>query len=253
MKKYLSIGEVSKIKNVSAKSLRYYEQLGILPPTYINPDTGYRYYSVEQLLIVDLILICIELDIPLKNFKNYITPQGNIDIQQLLTDGQKTVTQKIQKLEVASQFLSNVFNHVMHTNTIKNLTDPFEETYPDRYYLTIDYDGDLADYRTINAFYTQLFKQTKQHNIPDNFNQGFFAITQKNHLQKKIFLEIPQPHITLPNLYHLPGGTYTCNILPFEEFAHINVHAPFFIVQELFDLETSPHKRLVEIQTPCNQ
>lgn len=45
----LSIGEFSNICKVSAKTLRYYAEIGLLLPAEINPETGYRYYSVEQL------------------------------------------------------------------------------------------------------------------------------------------------------------------------------------------------------------
>ncbi|GED71830.1 MerR family transcriptional regulator [Brevibacillus reuszeri] len=45
----LSIGEFSKICEVSTKTLRYYEEMGLLPPVEINPESGYRYYSIEQL------------------------------------------------------------------------------------------------------------------------------------------------------------------------------------------------------------
>ena len=43
MENLLSIGELAKIRNVNVQSLRYYEKLGILIPTYTNPDSGYRY------------------------------------------------------------------------------------------------------------------------------------------------------------------------------------------------------------------
>ena len=56
MENLLSIGEVAKIRNVNVQSLRYYEKLGILIPAYINPDTGYRYYSLEQIMILDTII-----------------------------------------------------------------------------------------------------------------------------------------------------------------------------------------------------
>ena len=36
MNQYLSIGKVSKMKNVSIKSLRYYDKIGILKPAFIN-------------------------------------------------------------------------------------------------------------------------------------------------------------------------------------------------------------------------
>ena len=45
----LSIGEFSKICQVSAKTLRYYDEIGLLRPEEINPENGYRYYRVEQL------------------------------------------------------------------------------------------------------------------------------------------------------------------------------------------------------------
>lgn len=45
----LSIGEFSKICKVSAKTLRYYSEIGLLLPDEINPESGYRYYSIDQL------------------------------------------------------------------------------------------------------------------------------------------------------------------------------------------------------------
>lgn len=70
--KYLTIGEISKIKKISIKSLRYYEQIGILVPVKINPDNGYRYYSQEQLLTIDMIKFLSAMDIPLKAWNHYI-------------------------------------------------------------------------------------------------------------------------------------------------------------------------------------
>lgn len=45
----LSIGEFSNICKVSTKTLRYYAKIGLLLPNEINPENGYRYYSIEQL------------------------------------------------------------------------------------------------------------------------------------------------------------------------------------------------------------
>ena len=44
----LSIGEFSKICQVSTKTLRYYEEIGLLYPKYVN-EHGYRYYDTSQL------------------------------------------------------------------------------------------------------------------------------------------------------------------------------------------------------------
>lgn len=45
----LSIGEFSSICKVSAKTLRYYAEIGLILPAEINPENGYRYYSIDQL------------------------------------------------------------------------------------------------------------------------------------------------------------------------------------------------------------
>jgi DNA-binding transcriptional MerR regulator len=51
----LTIGEFSRISRVSAKTLRYYDQIGLLKPGYVSPESGYRYYEVSQLH--DMLLI----------------------------------------------------------------------------------------------------------------------------------------------------------------------------------------------------
>lgn len=45
----LSIGEFSRICQVSIKTLRYYDKIGLMKPEHIDGFTGYRYYSREQM------------------------------------------------------------------------------------------------------------------------------------------------------------------------------------------------------------
>ena len=45
----LKIGEFSQLMQVSVKTLRYYEQRGLLAPDEVDEWTGYRYYSIEQM------------------------------------------------------------------------------------------------------------------------------------------------------------------------------------------------------------
>jgi len=53
--KLFSIGEVSKICNISTKTLRYYDQIGILSPDVVSKENGYRYYSQKTLLLVPVV------------------------------------------------------------------------------------------------------------------------------------------------------------------------------------------------------
>ena len=44
------IGELSKLSKIPVKTLRFYDNEGILPPDSIDPFTGYRYYNAAKLM-----------------------------------------------------------------------------------------------------------------------------------------------------------------------------------------------------------
>src|SRR5579871_1500941 len=60
------IGEFAQIAQVSARQLRFYDQLGLLQPAHIDPQTGYRYYSIRQLPRLNSILALKELGLSLE-------------------------------------------------------------------------------------------------------------------------------------------------------------------------------------------
>ena len=97
MSQYMSIGKVSKQKNVSIKSLRYYDQIGILKPAFVNTETNYRYYTQDQLYLLDAITVCIKLGIPLKDLNHYVD-HNSINLQKLLYDGKILAEQKIMDI-----------------------------------------------------------------------------------------------------------------------------------------------------------
>lgn len=45
----LKIGEFATLADMSIKTLRYYDDIGLLKPVMVDPDTGYRYYEYSQL------------------------------------------------------------------------------------------------------------------------------------------------------------------------------------------------------------
>ena len=53
----LRIGEFSKLAKTTVKTLRYYDKVGLLKPSFIDSATSYRYYTEEQLEIMRRILM----------------------------------------------------------------------------------------------------------------------------------------------------------------------------------------------------
>lgn len=107
------ISEFSRLSKVSLKTLRYYDQIGILKPRKVDHDTGYRYYSADQLLELNRIFIYKELgftlpqiirllneDITLKDIQGMFKLKKS-EIQQIIDTEQS----KLARIEERMQLL----------------------------------------------------------------------------------------------------------------------------------------------------
>ena len=63
----MQIKEFAKISGVSVRTLHYYDEIGLLPPAFVERTTGYRYYDENSLLRMQEILFYRELDFSLKS------------------------------------------------------------------------------------------------------------------------------------------------------------------------------------------
>jgi DNA-binding transcriptional MerR regulator len=65
----MSIGEFARRSRLSAKALRLYDGLGLLPPARVDEDSGYRFYEPGQLRQARLIAALRQLQVPLAEIK----------------------------------------------------------------------------------------------------------------------------------------------------------------------------------------
>jgi DNA-binding transcriptional MerR regulator len=75
------IGEFSRIARVSARLLRYYDELGLLRPGVVDAATGYRYYTSSQLQRLNRILVFKDLGLTLEQIGGIIdreAPAGEL-------------------------------------------------------------------------------------------------------------------------------------------------------------------------------
>ncbi|MGT2910865.1 MerR family transcriptional regulator [Streptococcus cameli] len=70
------IGKAASISGVSAKTLRYYESLGLIFPKYISETTNYRYYDKSTLLLIPMIKYYQQIGLNLKRIKELIFFNG---------------------------------------------------------------------------------------------------------------------------------------------------------------------------------
>lgn len=105
-----SIGEVSKLFHVSVSSLRHYENIGLLHPEYISPESGYRYYGTEQFEVLNTIRYLRALDMPLAEIEDFLKNRDISNIEEKLIQQKKIVLEKQQELKRVEQKINHRLN-----------------------------------------------------------------------------------------------------------------------------------------------
>ncbi|HWQ80209.1 MAG TPA: MerR family DNA-binding transcriptional regulator, partial [Anaerovoracaceae bacterium] len=98
-KELFSIGEVAKIKGLTIKALRYYDKIGLLKPFYVNPETKYRYYHIDQLLRIEFISLFRKAGIDVCELSGIFTDDNAVQIGQFSEMHTEIALKKIKELE----------------------------------------------------------------------------------------------------------------------------------------------------------
>lgn len=93
----MTIKEMSELTGVSARTLRYYDEIGLFVPTGKN-EAGYRLYDEKDLEEIQQILYFRELDIPLKKIKEIIENPA-LDRDKVLQMQRKMLVAEKERIE----------------------------------------------------------------------------------------------------------------------------------------------------------
>lgn len=92
-----TVKEISELTGVSARTIHYYDEIGLLRPTEKN-EAGYRFYDDKALETLQQILFFREFDIPLKNIKA-LMDDPSLDRDQILQMQRKMLVSKKERIE----------------------------------------------------------------------------------------------------------------------------------------------------------
>ena len=97
-KRLFSIGEMARLFHLSVSSIRHYESCGLIKPEYVDPDTGYRYYSPRQFESFNTIRYLRALDMPLDDIEDFLHDRDIDKIEEKLSRQKVIVAEKQQEL-----------------------------------------------------------------------------------------------------------------------------------------------------------
>ena len=98
------IGDFSRIARVSARLLRFYDELGLFVPAHADEQTGYRYYAIEQLAELNRILVLKELGFNLDQVRDILRAKiAPSELRNMLVlrrnDVEQTLTLEARRLQ----------------------------------------------------------------------------------------------------------------------------------------------------------
>lgn len=121
MKDLLSIGEMSKLFNINIKSLRYYDEIDLFKPIFIDKTNKYRYYSTEQFEQLNTIMYLKALGMSLSTIKFHLNKRSIDNITELLIQQKEITKKKIKELRAIEMKIDNRLNQINYARQYDKL------------------------------------------------------------------------------------------------------------------------------------
>ncbi len=104
----LTVGDFSRITHLSVKTLRHYHEVGLLAPATVNPGTGYRYYSADQVPAAQVIRRLRDLEMPVGEVKAVLDAADAADRNALIAAHLDRLEAELAQTRTAVDSLRNL-------------------------------------------------------------------------------------------------------------------------------------------------
>ena len=198
MENLFSIGEVSKIKDITIKALRYYHKVGILIPKYIDKESGYRYYSIDQFIHIDIIKGCRTLGTSIKELKELFKECNTDELILFLNKKKLDAEENIRKMEEIIDNINSLKGIVSYSKSLLNNLD-IEIKYFKKRYIVVTPCKEAGSLKEL-IYYSDLDKIIKNKGLNVSIERGIIyslaleneSIKNRNLKSKYVFNTIEE-------------------------------------------------------------
>lgn len=234
MEDYLSIGQFANLSNTSIDTLRHYHKKGLLIPSYQNRDTGYRYYSNDQLSTIFIIKMLRDIGFSLEKIKSMLklTSQEVIDFTLLknnLIKHNESLEKEIHILKSKKDITSSVLNMIKVTE--KESTDSIiREKFDSRYFLTSTTKLKYFSTKSYMNYYFQLADYSKSKKLKLQGPSSALVLNIENNLPKEILIshQVSDQPDDKSRIILLPKGEYVS--LSFKGYQSPEIRSKYYSI-----------------------
>lgn len=156
MQNKLSIGEMAKLRGVTVDTLRHYDKIGLLKPFHIDPETGYRYYSISQYEVLGTIKELRSIGFSLEEIKQFLTDRNVKKSVQSLQKSMANIQEEIKKLQgIHNILMTRLYNIEHFTNSYRN-SDIVIKQFEEREYIQLARSVSWTDSENLYFGYLEL-------------------------------------------------------------------------------------------------
>ncbi|MBL3640955.1 MerR family transcriptional regulator [Bacillus sp. RHFB] len=156
MQNKLSIGEMAKLRGVTVDTLRHYDKIGLLKPFHIDPETGYRYYSISQYEVLGTIKELRSIGFSLEEIKQFLTDRNVKKSVQSLQKSMANIQEEIKKLQdIHNILMTRLYNIEHFTNSYRN-SDIVIKQFEEREYIQLARSVSWTDTENLYFGYLEL-------------------------------------------------------------------------------------------------
>jgi DNA-binding transcriptional MerR regulator/effector-binding domain-containing protein len=118
-----SIGEFSKMSGLTVKTLRFYHEQGLLEPSSVDDQTGYRYYAANKLETARIITRLRGLGFPLSEIGEILKHSDETDVLEHLERQQQAVERKLREFGEIKTSLDQIIFDLREAREAMNSTN----------------------------------------------------------------------------------------------------------------------------------
>lgn len=215
----LSIGRMAALNCVSEKTLHLYQRKGIVEPRYVDPDTGYRYYALDQCGVLDAVTQLRSLGFSLDEIREALQSADARGLRERIERHLEDLQRQRRELEIAEAFARAMLDSCDVCTSGLICDQIMLEKMPDRYGLVFPIDpfappdpGNLAWERGVRQVKQELFAR----GYPPALFQQVSGIIEADDLRRGslvtrkaiIFLDPAVAGVLGEPLTLVPGGQY---------------------------------------------
>lgn len=198
------------MRNVNINSIRYYEKQEILLPAWIDPKTKYRYYLPEQINILDAILLCIRLGIPLKELKRYIDQEGRLDEKGVLEYGEQVLENSLSQIQRTLEITRFNLKSLEENKEYSRQTGVYDREIEKRYLLAAPFYGDWDNLIEKEKAAAELYNHAQALGMSPVFPAGILIRCDIRPALFSFFVQILYPPQWEERVIVVPKSTFRC-------------------------------------------